>query len=152
MNQRQIRFRVWDKKKKVIIDLQNKNYILNTEDGWHVLKYMTALDGYSPDDYYPFYDESNSVLMQFTGLHDKNGKEIWEGDILYDKYSNLVNQLKRTECLSREEFKKVEVFWDIGMGRWGVGNKIGVSSLEFVIEDSEVIGNVWKNPELMGCV
>lgn len=61
---RQIRFRAWNKTTKTMVDLQK------------ITPFATELPGlFIPHD-------DDLILMQFTGLHDKNGKEIWEGDIL----------------------------------------------------------------------
>ena len=66
-------------------------------------------------------------LMQFTGLKDKNGKEIYEGDIV--KYYNA-------------SVKSVE---------WYQGGFYlsGVSHNPIDENDVEVIGNIYENPELL---
>jgi uncharacterized phage protein (TIGR01671 family) len=76
--------------------------------------------------------------MQFTGLLDKNGKEIYEGDILERK------QGKKPDV---QTFKN-EVFFT--HGGFAIRFKTGsayLSQLTFGI--GEVIGNVWENPELL---
>jgi len=78
---------------------------------------------------------SDVQIMQFTGLLDKNGKEIWEGDLLnYEEYTNEVYQVQwnGTDC------------------GWQAWRKIGFISLGIhVAEKIEVIGNIYETPELL---
>lgn len=83
------------------------------------------------------------ILMQSTGLRDKNGKEIFEGDILKaaDKHSRL-------EVVSFSEEKSMFVSKEINREV-----EIPESSLwDLVIVNLfriEIIGNIWENPELL---
>ena len=75
-------------------------------------------------------------LMQSTGLHDKNGKEIFEGDILGEK-DGLLNGT-------------VEYRADLGMF---VNSLIRYNNFERlcnIASDREIIGNIYENPELLG--
>lgn len=78
------------------------------------------------------------VLMQSTGLTDKNGKEIFEGDVLKvtDKYS-------WSEVVSFSEKKAMFVSKEIGFPEsplWELFNT--------VLFEIEIIGNIYENPEL----
>lgn len=81
------------------------------------------------------------VLMQFTGLKDKSGKEIYEGDIIQ-------NSAKVTWWIE----------WDDGKARWAY-RRGGISTQAYPRTwfgltyssaiKSEVIGNIYENPELL---
>lgn len=70
---------------------------------------------------------------QYTGLKDKNGTEIYEGDVLYDP-----KLIKCSEAYS-------EVIWDLEMGRFDAYGR----NLWVRCSKTEVIGNVWEHPHLL---
>lgn len=75
----------------------------------------------------------NSVLMQYTGLLDAKGKEIWEGDVVQEQYhgSLYVQEIKWSEPNAG--------FWIGGTTHLNKG----------MAQDLEVIGNIWENPDLL---
>ena len=81
-------------------------------------------------------DFEDCVLMQSTGLFDKNGQEIFEDDVVKLKYT----------VLSDYEFFKVTRFRG---GSWRIDNRQRGSELWLRNEDCEIIGNIYENPELM---
>lgn len=77
----------------------------------------------------------NYILMQYTGRKDKDGKEVYEGDIVNYRVSRLGG-------LPEQEVKSQLVHYD------GNGNlKMGIYSAWFCHHE-EIIGNKWENPEL----
>ena len=89
-------------------------------------------------------DEDNEVtIMQFTGLPDKNGKEIWEGDIVTAAWMHhgKPGAPFRAYILYNEH---------IGSFRIGYDSLGGGSQDEIYFRHQvEVIGNIYENPELL---
>ena len=85
-------------------------------------------------------------IMQYTGLKDKNGKEIYEGDIVAFEDSD-----------GGYEYPDLVVNTGIveyGELRFYFTNRVAVEMDDFYIKDGrcdeiEVIGNIYENPELM---
>ena len=82
-----------------------------------------------------------SEPMQFTGLHDKNGKEIFEGDIL-----RIYGWTKEGLNTGNTEYF-VEVKWERMC--WSCGSKSLYNYSTIGWANIEVIGNIYKNPELL---
>ena len=114
---REIEFRVWDEDLKKMRYLQdNHDFIWFNEDGSGYYENMQTGSG----DWF-------SDLMQYTGLKDKNGKKIFEGDILRD-YGNEIE-----DWVVSYEYGKF------------VGTYDNVCEDLYELSDLEVIGNIYEN-------
>ena len=120
------KFRAWDGAKKEMF----KDTFAITESGQVVVVEQEFVT--SPPDYV-FVD--HLVIMQSTGIKDKNGKEIFEGDVLGTK-DGLLNGF-------------IEYREDLGMFVNSLIRYDNFERLCNVVSDREIIGNVYENPELL---
>ena len=88
------------------------------------------------------YIDDESTICQCTGLKDKNGKLIWENDIVayWDTY-NTENGLAEADCVGK-------VIWDDETISFQVTNRLSAESYE-VLDECDVIGNIFDNKELL---
>lgn len=131
---REIKFRAYDRKNKQFVSV-GQNF--DVDNGFEAQIYLGAkfINGKEV--------EQDIVLMQYTGLHDKNGKEIYEGDIVtFKRRTNDINISPMVAFASKEAIYKGAVVW----GRYGWKPWVyeGVDESSF-----EVIGNIYENPELL---
>lgn len=100
---------------------------------------MIFFDGVIKTENNDFYQFEDIILMQSTGLHDRNGVEIFEGDIVEIIYD-------------REPFIGVVVY-DLGETDFKATNNHEDYGNNFqyltVGESIEIIGNVWENEDLL---
>ena len=121
---KELKFRAWDKERECHLD-------------------ETELAGITPDGKYILYIEEeeiskleiegNYILEQYTGLNDKNGKEIYEGDIVSVRNKNRKNEYD----IGVVEFGKAAFRCPFLLGKYHSGQV-------------EVIGNVHENADLLG--
>ena len=87
-----------------------------------------------------FVEVDPSTVCQYTGLKDKHGKQIWEGDVLRSRYDDLYPDDESIEVV-----KWFRNGWHIQQGEYTPDAMDG----DGVMPYSEVIGNVHDNPELL---
>ncbi len=124
MEQREIKFRAWDGKQMRFPNLIE-------------VKYLTCynVDRIEPESF------TASELMQYAGLKDKNGKEIYEGDIII--VNGLTGFVKYLGCCFMLEWIGADVYSDLlgwddyKRGKISEGNEY------------EVIGNIYETPTLI---
>ena len=134
---REIKFRIWDKDNNKMLNYNNDIVPCLTLNGvlQDCSKEVSSNISYKYD------------LMQFTGLHDKNGKEIWEGDIIkvgsknwFDK--GYTSNEEVSIGIDGVRFGKIKPFSKMYQGE--------VSGQEENHYDTfEVIGNVYENKNLL---
>ena len=134
---REIKFRAWDGENMIYESRQKEYddyYILNLQGEF--FPHTRTGDNDFVFDKDPL-NKKKFVLMQFTGLYDKNGKEIYEGDFLRPFLESIGPY--------RIEFENGSFTCYHKHGRWGF------LSLAFELNDYEleVIGNIYENSELI---
>jgi uncharacterized phage protein (TIGR01671 family) len=117
---REIKFRAWEKSLKQMIAVDGidfKNGMINTGTAWRM------------------FDEVE--LMQFINYKDKNGKEVYEGDIVNCVYDGELNRYVVVFDLSELDFKATN-----GKEKYG-------KNFQYLLccEEVEVMGNIYEDKE-----
>lgn len=115
---REIKFRAWDRKNKSFI-----KYIVGVRfyPGGIIVDYQTEA-GFEETEC------GDAIPIQYTGLKDKNKKEIYEGDILKTSTDKIG-----------------VIMWDECMWTLKLSNENWIVSPGY----DEIIGNIYENPELL---
>lgn len=133
------KFRVWGTERKKFINLHYNQVTLQCEDG---AVYFPGFDSTYTGEY---------IVQQFTGLKDKNGKEIYEGDIISG--TPYFFNYEKQEWKSGEEVLIGNVFY---VNFWAT-YKVDYNHImyDFTIDlkdvgpSGEIIGNIFENKELL---
>lgn len=115
---REIKFRAW------LMEEEKMDYSGDLNDFDMVRRWFSTCEDYD-------IGEGSVILMQYTGLKDRNGKEIYEGDILLHEDGKLKEVVEwKSETWTEEGFMT-------GFGEWfGTANQY------------EIIGNIYENPDM----
>ena len=122
---RELKFRAWDKSVE------------------HLYEVQTLIDGGGVIGRYVLNGEMNYIQLcadeviieQYTGLKDKNGKEIYEGDIVLNTYY--------------DDNEMYMVLWVNDSVAFGMESLDDMELYKLPLESLEVIGNIHENPELI---
>ena len=122
---RDIKFKAWHTESATMVCFNNEKLCNDEYQRLHLANLMAGKHG--------------DVLMQFTGLQDKNGVDIYVGDVVSQKLN----------CLWDEGRHNLEVRFN--HDQFQTGNVKSYSSLYSAVQscDAEVIGNIHQNPELI---
>lgn len=119
---REIKFRAWDKLSKEMFNVESINF-----QERKVYRDIVS------------YRKFNDIeLMQYTGLKDKNEKEIYEGDIVKLRANHGIGVVKYYDE------------WGAFVVEYIKPRPLAVLGMNYYKEDIEIIGNIYENPELLG--
>lgn len=136
---REIKFRAYDKEVEKMTYFDDEDYLYNYPFILQLKQVFKKDSNYDDYEDFEYEDVTDKVeLMEYTGLHDKNGKEIYEGDIV--KYRD-----SRGQHIEKVIFDKGCFY--AGM-HWGSSTRVAPKLINTRI--TEVIGNIYDNPELLG--
>ena len=150
---REIKFRAWDKKRKKMW------YPNNDEVDFYAIGMSGALYALDENGKYDYTEEfEKMIFMQFTGLKDSNGKEIYEGDIVSWKAEGAIGEWLVGIVKWEEDRFIVErvnsplwVYEGITCRSYAIKGEFyaeyRIPSFEW--DELEIIGNIYENPELL---
>lgn len=114
---REIKFRAWDAERKFFLSAASFGSSITPCEDKERTVFLNHRD--------------NIILMQFTGLQDKNGKDIYEGDVFYWGAD------------------RGKVTFEKGCFIFRVGKNYSMTMRDHYPEEVEIIGNIFEHPELL---
>ena len=122
---REIKFRAWDKENKKMAQVSRIDF------GPGGIKYLV----------------DDSVLLEYTGLHDKNGREIYENDILKVTSEDGESYVAAVKWFGDEGYPAFDL---AGIpATWCYESNALATIFESGVETCEVIGNIFENTEML---
>lgn len=123
---REIKFRVWDVENKEMLNVQELDFEPTFYGGRIAIR---------PDQYNDYFDTEDMILMQYTGVNDRCGKEIYENDIVY--------------VAGEDENATIE--WDEQTARFIIHFDGWIADFDnYYGKELEIMGDIYNNPELLG--
>lgn len=125
---REIKFRAWIKELNEIREVEYINF-------W---KKMISFPNKFCKEYYLNADFDEIDLMRYTGLKDKNEKEIYEGDIIKLRANHGIGVVKYYDE------------WGAFVVEYIKSKPLAVLGMNYYKENIEILGNIYENSELLG--
>lgn len=137
MGNREIKFRGWDERAKLMHE--DFRYIKSGDEGndWII---FTSSRQTLQEKHHPFenpYFQEQFKIMQYTGLKDANGVEIYEGDVVEDHNGTGFVEYAEKHAAFRVNYANGQAKWFYDYNLRGERESI------------QVIGNIYQNPELL---
>lgn len=130
-------FRAWDKKNEVMCYVWKIAW--KTWDREDEINYVEVESMEKPDGTYELF-EHEVDLLQRTGLNDKNGKEIYDLDLLKPERGGDVPEL-----VVWDEFRWTIAYWHVGTHKHIIDRNVFLEHFEH----SEIVGSIHEDPELL---
>ena len=127
------------KAKKIVSGEWVQGYLFETQENTYIA-YNNQFDNdlfLSPQNIFIVVDKD--TICQYTGLKDKNGRKIWEGDIVKCNYNNYG---EKEVYVGKVIFREDNCIFVVTNGK--------STDYEWWNEEKEVISNIFDNPDLLG--
>ena len=139
---REKKFRCWDKEYEKMTCFDDEDYQYTPPLVFRLDQVFKKDSNYDDYEDFEYNDITNEIeIMQYTGLHDKNGKEIWEGDIV-----NCKTKYGKAKAIIKFINGKFVAYWDSKITHPKNGHHIACYDIN---KKFEVIGNIYENRELL---
>lgn len=138
---RELKFRVWDNLNKRYVD---DCIISNSGDAFY---YVTTEVPFPASCYYNI---KNAIIQQFTGLLDKTGRGIYEGDILQIKVTGTILIFALGDYKATVKWNDEQLRYDLDiLTKKNKHSNFNNSLYKDSGREYEIIGNIYENPELL---
>lgn len=136
--QDRLNFRFWDTKERIMLDwdcICQTAFNCTRDEGNEIQRYGLM--------YFVFTTLQRFIPLQCTGLRDKNGKVVYFGDLVKNKWGQICKVIMQTD---KQNYGRVILQNVKYLNDEAHKNNIFIPA---AINESEVIGNIYENPELL---